>query len=469
MISKERLRFLPSVEQVKQSAPLTEVANLYPEPLLSEAVRMTIDVMRARLLESVEPPVPLIDGKLSLEALAQDALSNLKQMLSPSLVPVVNATGVIVHTNLGRAPLGKAIWSHMERVATGYSNLEYDLEAGRRGSRHQHLEAVMRRFTGAEACVVVNNNAAAVLLVLTALARGREVIISRGELIEIGGSFRIPDIMAQGGAILRETGTTNRTWLRDYEAAISPQTGLLMKAHRSNFSVTGFVNEVDRAELATLARDRSIPFYEDLGSGLLDNLESLGIAPSEQVASAIKEGVDLVSFSGDKMLGGPQAGIILGRADLIAQLQKHPLTRALRPDKVTLAGLEAVTLAHIEGRARREVPVLNMITRTVEEVRTMARELAADLEQLDGISVSVIDSEARIGGGSEPGLTVPSAAVKVTGRAISETRIEETLRLGHPPIIVRVEGNAVVLDARTLSREELPAIIEACDNLTRNQ
>ena len=466
MMSRERLKSLPSVEQVKQSAPLAEVVNRYPEPLVPEAVRTTIDTMRTHLLESPEPPVPLIKGKLSVDALGEAALLKLKQMLSPGLIPVVNATGVIIHTNLGRAPLGKSIWNRMEQVATRYSNLEYDLDEGRRGSRHQHLEAVMRRLTGAEACVVVNNNAAAVLLVLTALARGREVVISRGELIEIGGSFRIPDIMAQGGAILRETGTTNRTWLRDYESAIGPRTGLLMKAHRSNFAVTGFVNEVTRAELAALALSHHLPFYEDLGSGLLDNLESIGIAPSKRVTAAISEGVDLVSFSGDKMLGGPQAGIITGRADLIGQLAKHPLTRALRPDKVTLAGLEAVALSHLEGRASQEVPVLEMISRDLDEVRDMAARLAAGLEHLAGISAVVVESKARIGGGAEPGLTIPSAAVRVTGAALSETCLEKALRSGQPPVIVRTEDSAVVLDVRTLTNEELPIIVDALSKLS---
>ncbi len=450
MTASANLRLLPGVDQIKQYPALETLLDGLPDTLTATAIRSAVAELRAELLGNEETQWPVKDGKLHPELVAGKVREALATLLSPSLVPLYNATGVVIHTNLGRAPLGLDIWQQMTAVATGYSNLEYDLQKGARGSRHQHFELALKRLAGAEACVVVNNNAAAVLLVLTALARGREVIVSRGELIEIGGSFRIPDIMAQGGAVLRAVGTTNRTWLKDYEGAIEASTGLLMKAHRSNFSLTGFTQEVSREELTDLAKRSGLPFYEDLGSGLMTDLSAAAIAPHDQVARVLADGVDLVSFSGDKMLGGPQAGIIAGRADLIATLKRHPLTRALRPDKMTLAGLEAVALAYLRGDEEMQIPVIGMLRESATKIRARARKLAKKLNALEGVVAEVVATEARVGGGAEPQHTVPSAGLGIQLDGLSETQLEGRLRKRATPIIARLEEGRVILDLRTI-------------------
>jgi L-seryl-tRNA(Ser) seleniumtransferase len=459
------LRLLPGIDQIKQYPVLATLLHGLPDSLTATAIRNAVAELRAALLASESAEWPIEDGKLPPDLVAEKVRQALATLLSPSLVPLFNATGVVIHTNLGRAPLGLDVWQQMTAVATGYSNLEYDLKKGARGSRHQHFELALRRLAGAEACLVVNNNAAAVLLVLTALARGREVIVSRGELIEIGGSFRIPDIMAQGGAVLRAVGTTNRTWLKDYEGAIGTTTGLLMKAHRSNFSLTGFTQEVTRLELTGLAKESGLPFYEDLGSGLMTDLSAAGIASHDQVSRVLADGVDIVSFSGDKMLGGPQAGIIAGRADLIATLKRHPLTRALRPDKMTLAGLEAVALAYLRGDEERHIPVVAMLREPTTKVRARARGLARKLNAMDGIEAAVVATVARVGGGAEPERTVPSAGLRIQLEGFSETQLEQRLRRLATPIIARREEGRVVLDLRTIlphqSRPFANALIEA--------
>ncbi len=467
MTTPSPLRLLPSVDRVKQLPALAEDLAAVPDSLATAAIRTAIEGLRTELQGEGADALPVEGGKLHPDLVAARVRAALTALLSPSLVPVINAPGVVIHTNLGRAPIGPKVWEHMAAVATGYSNLEYDLDAGMRGSRHQHFEAVIGRLTGAEACVVVNNNAAAVLLVLTALARGREVVVSRGELIEIGGSFRLPDIMAQGGAILREVGTTNRTWLRDYEAAVNENTGLLMKAHRSNFVVEGFVHGVSRRELTDLAAASGVPFYEDLGSGLMADLTGAGIDPHHQVARVIADGVDLVSFSGDKMLGGPQAGVILGRKSHVERLKRHPLTRALRPDKVTLAGLEAVALTYLRGTEREEIPVVAMLSESQETTRARADALLALLSDLAAAELSVVACRARVGGGAEPERTLPSFAVRVLPGALSETELERRLRASSPPVLARVEEGAVLLDLRTVPDSALPVVAETLRSALR--
>ncbi len=466
MKARANLRLLPGIDRIKQYPALASLLADLPDVLTAAAIREAVAALRSELLAAEAIDLPVEEGKLHPDLVAERVRHALGALLSPSLVPLFNATGVVVHTNLGRAPLGLDVWQRMTSVATGYSNLEYDLNAGARGSRHQHFERVLQRLTGAEACVVVNNNAAAVLLVLTALARGREVIVSRGELIEIGGSFRIPDIMAQGGAILREVGTTNRTWLRDYEGAIGDATGLLMKAHRSNFSVTGFTQEATRQELTKLAKLHDLPFYEDLGSGLMTDLSAAGISAHDQVASVLADGVDLMSFSGDKMLGGPQAGIIAGRADLITTLKRHPLTRALRPDKMTLAGLEAVALAYLRGEEGEHVPVIGMLREPASKVRSRARSLARKLNALPGVQAEVVATVARVGGGAEPERTVPSAGLRIHCEGLSETDLEERLRHSSTPIISRIEEGSVLLDLRTILPHQVKPfsneLVEVC-------
>ncbi len=453
------LHRLPSVDAVKKAAPLAEARTTFPEPLITTAVRETFESVRTELAAPSPPDVPLADGKVDAAWLARRAADRLSSMLAPSLRPAINATGVVVHTNLGRAPISPEALQRMFDVASGYCNLEYDLGAGERGSRHQHLEALLRRLAGAEACMVVNNNAAAVLLALTALARGREVVVSRSELIEIGGAFRLPDIMAQGGAILCEVGTTNRTRIDDYARAIGPRTGLVMKAHRSNFAISGFTHDVTRSELAELAHRNGLPFLEDLGSGLLADLTPAGLDQADSVTAAVAAGVDLVTFSGDKLFGGPQAGLIAGRKDLVDRLKRHPLTRALRTDKLTLAGLEATAAAYLAGRAR-SIPVVRMLLEPVEEVAARAGRLVTLLAGIPGLTAAVVDSTARVGGGAHPDARLPSAAVALTAE-LSETRLEQRLREASPPIIARIEEGRVLLDCRTLADSDLPLIASA--------
>ncbi|MBM4355690.1 MAG: L-seryl-tRNA(Sec) selenium transferase [Deltaproteobacteria bacterium] len=451
---------LPSVEAVKRAEPLAQARLQIPDSLLTETVRETLDELRTHLRTDLPDALPMAGGKVDPDWIARRAATRLAATLAPSLKPVINATGVVVHTNLGRAPLAADVLKRMAEVASGYSNLEYDLDAGQRGSRHQHLEALLRRLVGAQACMVVNNNAAAVLLALTALARGREVIVSRSELIEIGGAFRLPDIMAQGGAVLREVGTTNRTRIDDYARAIGPKTALLMKAHQSNFAISGFTAQVTRTQLADLAHAHGLPFLEDLGSGLLTDLSAAGLDQADSVTAAVKEGVDLVTFSGDKLFGGPQAGLIVGRKDLVDRLKRHPLTRALRTDKLTLAGLEATAVAYLSGRAT-SIPVIRMLLEPPETVKERASRLAGLLAALPGLHARVAPATARVGGGAHPDAAVPSFSVELTSSAMSETRIEEVLRKAPTPVIGRVEEGRVVLDFCTLADCELELVVAA--------
>ncbi|MFS8665825.1 MAG: L-seryl-tRNA(Sec) selenium transferase, partial [Limnochordales bacterium] len=348
------LRRLPAVDQLLKAPAVAAAAQRLPRPLVVDAVRAAVAEARQRILAGAPPP----DGP----ALAQRAAAHVHALRRRLLTPVINATGVVLHTNLGRAPLSRASIAAMEAVAAGYSNLEYEIETGRRGSRHVHGEALLTRLTGAEAAMVVNNNAAAVLLVLSALAHGREVIISRGEMIEIGGAFRIPEVMAQSGCLLREVGTTNRTHRRDYEQAIGPQTAAILKVHPSNYRVVGFTASVSTRELAALARRHGLLLIEDLGSGVLLPTEGYGLAHEPTVQETVAAGADLVTFSGDKLLGGPQAGIIVGRRDLVERCRRHPLARAVRVDKLTLAALQATLQHYLDGTVE-EIPVYRMLAR----------------------------------------------------------------------------------------------------------
>ena len=459
-MSKKVLRLLPSVEVVRQAPELAGLVAAHPAGLVTSAIREVVADLR-RTLPGMKPDSIPVDGdKLALDFVADLVSTRLTAMLAPSLTPVINGTGVIVHTNLGRAPLGEAVFRRMREVGLSYSNLEYRVAEGGRGSRFDHVETSMRLLTGAEACLVVNNNAAAVLLVLTALSRGREVLISRGELVEIGGSFRVPDVMAQGGAILREVGTTNRTHLRDFEAAIGERTGLLLKVHRSNFEMTGFTLEVARTELAELAHRHGVPFYEDVGSGVLVDLEPHGIGGAETVARVLAEGVDLLSFSGDKMMGGPQAGIIAGKKEYIERLKRHPLARALRPDKLTLAALEAIILAYLDGRAADEIPVVAMLTETEAETRKRAEKLAGLLKAVPGVGVEVVEALAAVGGGSLPGARLPSAAVVVEVEGLSVTALEQRLRSGAPVVVARIDDGRLLFDLKTIAAVEVEAVFE---------
>ncbi len=377
-----------------------------------------------------------------IEALAEASLAS---QARGSLRPVINATGVVIHTNLGRAPIAEAAIDRMASIARGYSNLEYDIAEGSRGSRAVHAESLLTALTGAAAAIVVNNNAAATLLILTGLAAGREVIISRGELVEIGGGFRVPDVMRQSGAILREVGTTNRTRVTDYTAAVSPATAMFMRVHPSNFRIEGFAERPPLHDLVAAARAMKVTVVEDLGSGCL--VDDLRDEPSVQ--SSIAAGVDVVCFSGDKLLGGPQAGIIAGRKDLIDRLRTHPLMRALRVDKITLAVLEATLAEYAAGRATMSVPVQRMLHATAEDIEARAQALAAALAA-NGWRVAMISGASAVGGGSAPGVQLPTVLVSIERGGGSAAATEQWLRSLDPPVIARIEHERVVLDLRTV-------------------
>jgi len=418
-----RLRDLPSVDELARDERLAA----QPRSLAVEAARAALAGAREEIKAGQDP------GDLGERVLASLAAAR-----APALRRALNATGVIVHTNLGRAPLPEAALERVLEAGRGYSNLEYDLSAGARGSRQDHVAAILRRLTGAEAVLVVNNNAAAILLALAALAEGREVLVSRGELIEIGDGFRIPDVLARSGAELREIGSTNRTRAADYERAIGPETAMLLRVHQSNFRVVGFTEQPSVAELAAVAQRHGLPLVDDLGSGVLVHLEG---EPSAK--QSLAAGADLVCFSGDKLLGGPQAGLVVGRAELVERLRRHPLQRALRADKLTLAALEGTLALYLEPeRALRDVPVLRMLNEPLETVRARAARLA------QAVAGEVEETVARVGGGALPLAELPSCACAV------EEELAAPLRAGEPPVVGVVRDGRLLLDCRTLTDAE---------------
>ncbi|MBI3914188.1 MAG: L-seryl-tRNA(Sec) selenium transferase, partial [Chloroflexi bacterium] len=381
-----------------------------------------------------------------------------------SLVPVINATGVILHTNLGRAPLSEDTLNAMRLAAQGYSNLEYDLEKGERGSRHSHAEEILKRLTGAEAALVVNNNAAAVLLILSAFAKKREVIISRGQLVEIGGGFRVPDVMKQSGAKLVEVGTTNRTRTQDFANAITEKTALLLRVHRSNFRIVGFTEDASLQDLVALARERGVIVADDLGSGALLDTAAYGLAREPTPQESWQAGVALVSFSGDKLLGGPQAGIILGKKEEIERLKRFPLTRALRVDKVTLAGLHATLLHYLKNEAAQKIPVWMMIAASRDDIGKRAEQWAERLRARN-FDCAVIDTQSTVGGGALPGETLPTRALAL--RVASPDKFAARLRENYPPIVARIEGDRIVFDPRTVSEKEEAALLDGVERCAK--
>jgi L-seryl-tRNA(Ser) seleniumtransferase len=441
-------RSLPSVDTLLRAAPARALVERAPRALVVDAVRDVLEGIR-RCPERA----PGSDAEWG--ALIEAALAERERR---SLRPVFNATGVVLHTNLGRAPLPAAALAAIGEVAAGYSNLEYDLDHGTRGSRHTHCAELLREITGAEDAMVVNNGAAALLLAVNTLALGREVIVSRGELVEIGGSFRIPDVMARGGAALVEVGTTNRTHLRDYIGAISPTTGAIVKVHRSNFTMQGFVTEVSVEKLASELGAEGPPVVSDLGSGLLVSLEEWGLRGEPLVSDAVRSGAAVVTMSGDKLLGGPQAGIALGKRDSIERMRRNPLTRALRVDKLTLAALEAtLALYRDPATALREIPTLAMLTAPEERIRERGSTLCSRLTAA-GHRAAVVSSGATVGGGSFPTTQIPSAAVAIEGDA--ET-IESRLRGATRPVIGRIEEGRVLLDFRSVPESDDDALTTA--------
>ncbi|HMP40277.1 MAG TPA: L-seryl-tRNA(Sec) selenium transferase [Roseiflexaceae bacterium] len=437
-------RKLPAVDALVRSA-IIEGGDI-PRDLLVAAARATLDAARQAIRDGYAAPAPA--------ALAAAAVQRARTWLTPSLRPLINASGVILQTNLGRAPLSAAALAAMQAVGSGYSNLEYDITSGVRGSRSSHLTALLCRLTGAESALAVNNNAAAIYLVLLALAGGHEVIVSRGQAVEIGGGFRIPEVLPQSGAPPAEVGTTNRTYASNYEAAIGPPTALLMRIHTSNFRLSGFVHETSLADMVAVGRAHGVAVLDDLGSGTLLPTAPYGLAAEPTVQESIIAGADLVCFSGDKLLGGPQAGLIVGRADLINRLRQHPLARALRIDKTTIAGLEATLLSYLRGRAVEEIPIWRMIATPVEQLRQRAERIAA---RISGATIAT--TVATIGGGSLPGETLPSIAVALPGSR--PDTLAQVLRCGDPPIIARITDAQLLIDLRSVPEEADLLLAEA--------
>jgi L-seryl-tRNA(Ser) seleniumtransferase len=449
-MNQTELRKLPSVDHLLQTEAAIELSRRHGHEMVVNALRASLDAARQNIIDG--QPTPTADD------LVADAARRLAADVRPSLCPVINATGVIVHTNLGRAPLSERARQAMADVSLGYSNLEYDMHAGARGSRYVHAAELLRRLTGAEDALVVNNNASAVLLTLTALAKDREVLISRGQLVEIGGGFRIPDVMRQSGARLVEVGTTNRTYVRDYADSLhTMNTALILQVHHSNFSLTGFVHEPTLDELVALGDEYAIPVMNDLGSGTLLNTELYGLAHEPTIQESIAAGASIVTASGDKLLGGPQAGLILGKEDLIAKLRRHPLARAIRVDKTTLAGLQATLLAYLEDKATDEIPVWRMIATSENALARRARKWQRALNE-GNVEASIVSAESTVGGGSLPGQTLPTRALAL--HVSSPDALAARLRAAHSPVVVRIEDDRLLLDPRTVLPEQDAMLVE---------
>jgi L-seryl-tRNA(Ser) seleniumtransferase len=456
-------RRLPSVDRLISEERIKRLARDYPHELLLNLARQQLERERLAIAAG--------NKCSSIDEMVESISAQLRRLETPSLRPVINATGVILHTNLGRAPLSRETIAAMDEAVRGYSNLEFDLDSGSRGSRQVHIEQILCQLSGAEAALVVNNNASAVLLGLTALARRKEVIVSRGQSVEIGDSFRIPDVMRQSGAKLVEVGTTNRTYISDYEQAVTPSTAALMRVHSSNFLVVGFTHSVTIEELVALGQQYDLPVFDDLGSGCFLDTTSFGLAPEPMVQHSVAVGVGLAFFSGDKLLGGPQAGIIVGKKQLIDKIRKHPLARAVRIDKARLAGLAATLLHYLKGEATRKIPVWQMISTPLEEIEQRARTWAEALGDL----AQVTEGESMIGGGSLPGSTLPTRLVAIgggrkrKGQNIVPTLARRLRRNARCPIIGRISDDALLLDPRSVLPEDAPIVLEALRDLAVNR
>jgi len=447
------LQTLPSIEQLLQTPRAADLIARYGRPLTLDALRSTLDETRARLKLAPQLAAPENDFILS------QTESHLSAWTASTLQPVINATGVILHTNLGRAPLSNAAIAAMNQVSSSYSNLEFDLQTGKRGSRLIHAEDVLKKLLGVEAAVVVNNNASAVLLVLSALASKKRVIIARSQLVEIGGGFRVPDVMKQSGAKLVEVGTTNKVRVSDYEEALEESSGLVMHAHRSNFKLVGFTKEPALKEIVDVAHNADAIILDDLGSGALFDTAKYGLAHEPTVQESLAAGVDVVCFSGDKLLGGPQAGIIVGKADLIAKIKKHPLARAMRADKTCLAGISATLLNYLKDEAEREIPIWRMISMPLDEVKARAENWTRELG-----AGSVEENEATVGGGSLPGESFPSYVLSLNVK--NSDKFLKKLRQQNPPIIARTENDKILFDPRTILPEQDHSLLSILHSLT---
>ncbi len=461
----DQLRQLPGVDRVLSLLEPSPAVQHFPRQVLVRAIQETLEALRTQIREGHDPLDP---SELDASRVAHRALARADRAMQANLRRTVNATGVVVHTNLGRSRLAPAAMPQLQAIACGYSNLEYDLETGKRGSRYDAVDALLCEITGAEAGLVVNNCAAAVLLALDTLARDREVIVSRGELVEIGGSFRVPDIMVKSGARLREVGTTNRTHRRDYENAIGDQTAMLLKVHQSNFAISGFTKAVGLDELVALGRRYQLPVVEDLGSGTFIDFSRYGLFPEPTVQASVRAGADIVTFSGDKLLGGPQAGVLVGRRQWIERLRANPLTRALRIDKMTLTAFEStLRLYRDESRAVEAIPTLRMLTEPLAVTTARAERLEARLTALAGrgIEITAAAAVSRAGGGALPLLEIPSRCLRIRHDNWTAQEIERFMRAHQPPIIGRIENDRFVMDLRTVAEDELSDIETAFGNL----
>ena len=459
------LRMLPAVDYILELAKADSFFDNVPKSVLVRSSRSVVEKFRMTIIKD---PQDLTEADLSDAVLLNNIKNSVKSAMAPVLTRVINATGVVVHTNLGRSLLSDDAVQNLLSIASGYSNLEFDLSKGMRGSRYSIVEDILCEITGAEAAMVVNNNAGAVFLSLETLAKDKKVIVSRGELVEIGGSFRIPDVMAKSGGILKEVGTTNRTHFKDYENAIEHDTGLLLKVHKSNYSVVGFTAEVSLEALVALGAKYKIPVMEDLGSGTFVDFSKYGLLKEPTVQESVKAGVDIVTFSGDKLLGGPQAGIIVGKNDLLMKIKENPINRALRIDKLTLAALES-TLRHYRNIDREidSIPTLRMLTLSLAHIESNAKTLVEMLENINDprLSADLIDTTSRPGGGSLPLLTLPSKGVGVKVQGISANGVEEQMRNHEIPIIGRIEEDLFIMDLRTIPDDELPIIKHAVEHM----
>lgn len=461
MTTRELLRQLPAVDEILRTPEVAALLEDRPREIVVQAIREALNRWRQAILEG-----RIGEGgrEFITQKVIKEVMEEVAQSLRPRLRRVINATGVVLHTNLGRAVLAREAQEAVVMAAAGYSNLELDLASGKRGSRYAHLEEILTRLTGAEAAMVVNNNAGAVLLALSTLACGREVIVSRGQLVEIGGSFRIPDVMAQSGAILVEVGTTNKTYPHDYRRAITSQTALLLHVHTSNYRLVGFVREATVAELVALGKEYNLPVMSDLGSGSLVDLSTFGLPHEPTVQETVAAGADVVTFSGDKLLGGPQAGIIVGKRQYIEKMKKNPLTRALRIDKLTVAALEATLRLYLDPpKALSKVPALRMITARTEELKARAHGLACHLRKAlkEKALVEVEPTFSQVGGGAMPTAELPSVAVTLRPRHMNVSELAQRLRTGEPAVMGRLQEDRLVLDLRTVLPGEEEWLVQA--------
>lgn len=461
MQKKNLFRLIPKVDEILEDDRIKELLEHMPRKLVVDSIREEIDSLRKDIMEN---KVDEEEVNRRIKILVDLVLERANKKASYKLKRVVNATGVILHTNLGRALINKEVMENVVDIASNYSNLEFDIEKGERGSRYSHLKEILVEITGAEDAMVVNNNAAAVLLVLSTMAKGREVIVSRGELIEIGGSFRIPDVMEQSGATLKAVGTTNKTHLYDYENAINENTAALMKVHTSNYRVLGFTSSVSTEELYTLKEKYDIPLIEDLGSGVLVDLSQFGLEYEPTVQDSIKRGVDIVTFSGDKLLGGPQAGIIVGKKKYIDEMKKNPLTRAFRVDKFCIAALEATLRLYLDQRvALEKIPTLKMLSMTLDELEGKAKRLHGELTNRikdENCSFQIVDSYSEVGGGSLPLEKLPTKCIMISLKGLSTAEFEKALREYDIPIITRIYKDNIFMDLRTVREDEFHIIAD---------